>query len=295
MHNLLKTGLCFFLLILSAMVVAETSSEPVSEKKSDEAVSGEEADAKSEAKSKPKQYYIVEVILFQHLNEQGKRDEFWYHPALINDSMGFIPEPITQDQRSGPMTDDIPALAEYDMSNKRFIPLRNDIATLSASNYKLADSAAHLRYSPDFQVLAHFGWTQRALSKQEALPILIKSDEFSDRLVPSGELKLFVSRYLHMQVDLAATRCEYKENLNTDSESEALDDKALDEKLQQGTATIEKAELSDTSTEPLEASPCVNNTYLFKQSRKMRSKELHYLDNPVYGLLVYVTPFTSEG
>ena len=167
MHNLLKTGLCFFLLIIATTVatttVAETAAKPEPEQ--------------AQAESEPKQYYIVEVILFRHLNEQGKLDEFWYHPDLMDNSGDFMAESsfqnATQEQRSEPITDDIPALAEYDLSNRRFLPLRNGIAALSSSNYKLADSAAHLRYSPDFQLLAHFGWTQRSLSKQAALPIFI--------------------------------------------------------------------------------------------------------------------------
>ena len=232
------------------------------------------------------------------MNEQGKLDEYWYHPDLSDNVGDFRAKPsflkASQVQRPETITDDIPALAEYDLSNRRFLPLRNGIAALSSSNYKLADSAAHLRYSPDFQVLAHFGWTQRSLSKRAALPILIKSNQFSGSLMPSGELRLYVSRYLHLQVDLSASVCEQKTDLNTSPVNEPLNDKALDEKLESGTSSIEKPELAATAPELSEASQCVNNTYLFNQQRKMRSKELHYLDNPVYGLLVYVTPFTAE-
>jgi len=286
MHNLLKTGLCLFLLIFSTITVAETAAESVPEQKPVDAVSVDETEAR--------QYYIVEVVLFRHLNEHGKKEEYWYHPAINDDPENFMTVPFIQDNRSQQISDDIPALAEYDMTNKRFLPLRNGIAALSASNYKLADSAAHLRYSPNFQLLAHFGWTQRSLSKKAALPILIKSESFSDRLLPSGELKLYVSRYLHMQVDLAATQCLQTAEPDASSSTKALDDKALDEKLEQGTSTIDKPELRNISTGMIEAGQCVNNTYRFQQGRKMRSKELHYLDNPVYGLLVYVTPFTVK-
>lgn len=286
MHNLLKTGLCFFLVIFSTLLVAQTVSQ-----QPDAVQDSPQADAQTGEAAEPKQYYIVEVILFRHVNEQGKRDEFWYHPVSGNDSDNFMAQPLMSDLRTQQMTDDIPALAEYDLQSKRFLPLRNGIAELSASNYKLADSAAHLRYSPDFQLLAHFGWTQRSLSKRAALPVLIKSEQFSDRLLPSGDLKLYASRYLHMQVDLAATQCEAPAEANPADDT--LDDKALDEKLEQGTSSLETAELASGGTALSDTSPCINNRYRFQQRRKMRSKELHYLDNPVYGLLVYVTPFTA--
>ena len=35
-------------------------------------------------------------------------------------------------------------------------------------------------------------------------------------------------------------------------------------------------------------------SYAFQQQRRMRSGELHYLDHPVIGLLVKVTPYESE-
>lgn len=291
MHILLKTGFCFLLIWFSTLALAQTASESPAEKQSAETVS---ADA-PQTESEPKQYYIVEVILFRHLNQEGKLDEFWYHPALTEDADYFMAKPLLQDDRLTQLSDDNPALAEYDMTSKRFLALRNGIAALNSSNYKLADSAAHLRYSPDYRVLAHFGWTQLALSKQHALPILIKSDQFSDPMTPSGELKLHVSRYLHMQVDLSATTCELPENLTSiDAANETQDDQALDEKLEQGSSTLEQPQLAGTNPEPAAISQCIDHNYRFQQQRKMRSKELHYLDNPVYGLLVYITPFTAE-
>jgi hypothetical protein len=191
-----------------------------------------------------------------------------------------------------PLTDDSPALAEYDLQNKKFLPLRNGIAAISAENYKLAESAAHLRYSKDFKLLAHFGWTQRSLSKRQALPIKITSNQFSDSLTPSGEIKLYVSRFLHMQVDLEASRCEYSSGQNVTQESvsqEKNNDAALDKQLENGTSQLE-AQNTDVMRDN---NSCTNQVYLFKQNRKMRSRELHYIDNPVFGLLVYVTPFTT--
>ena len=54
---------------------------------------------------------------------------------------------------------------------------------------------------------------------------------------------------------------------------------------------IKKGETIAITEENPVTNECVNQVYLFKQNRKMRSRELHYLDNPVFGMLVYVTPF----
>ncbi|WP_198264518.1 CsiV family protein [sulfur-oxidizing endosymbiont of Gigantopelta aegis] len=281
MHILLKYGRYLLLLLC-----ASTSLQA-------------EETANTDVATEKKQYYIVEVILFQHLNEQGKRDERWSRPDLfdgtfndntnessLNKNIGTA-QTITDNQT---LTDDSPALAEYDLQNKRFLALRNDIAAISAENYKLAESAAHLRYSPNFKLLAHFGWTQRSLSKHQALPIKIISNQFSDSLIPSGEIKLYVSRFLHMQVDLKASRCEYSSE-QTSPTIEKASDAALDKQLENGTSQLETQNTDAIN----DNNSCTNQVYLFKQNRKMRSRELHYIDNPVFGLLVYVTPFTSGG
>ena len=289
MNIILKISLYFFLLLFASFSLqAEESSTPT------------QAD---DEQNKPvkKQYYIVEVILFRHLNEQGKLDEFWNKPGFFDESLdshygsnqltnnASTINPVNASQNV--LTDDIPALAEYDLQSKHFSPLRNGIAKLSAENYKLADSAAHLRYSPNYKLLAHFGWTQRSLSKRQALPIRIISHQFSDSLIPDGEIKLYVSRYLHMLVDLSASQCEY-----TEKQIEGVSDKTLDEQLESGMskqeiqAEMEKSNIA--SNNMADSNQCINKVYQFKQNRKMRSRELHYIDNPVFGLLVYVTPLS---
>ncbi|MCU7799234.1 MAG: peptidoglycan binding protein CsiV [gamma proteobacterium symbiont of Lucinoma myriamae] len=295
MPIIFKTFFCFFLIfadslpLFAAKDAEKAPAEPIDNKQT----------TTEQSSPEEKQYYIVEVILFRHLNEQGKQDEFWSKPDILNNSISdYSNNTIDNNQ----LTNDSPALAEYDMPNKRFRALRNGIAALSSENYKLSDSAAHLRYSKDYKLLAHFGWTQRSLSKNRALPIRITANQFSDSLIPDGDLKLYVSRYLHMQVDLKASECVY---MTTPPLTEQTGDKALDEQLENGTSQLEKskleegkaAELSANNTNPdegVDVNQCVNQVYQFKQNRKMRSRELHYIDNPVFGLLVYVTPFTTS-
>ncbi len=282
MNIISRTGLYFFLLLFTGFSFSSL-----------QAAAAEQADAEP-GKPVKKQYYIVEVVLFQHLNEQGKLDEFWHRPDIFDDDFGNNvtgSNELTDNRSNNVLTDDSPALAEYDMQNRHFLPLRNGIARTSAENYKLSDSAAHLRYSPDYKLLAHFGWTQRSLSKRQALPVRITANQFSDSLIPSGELKLYVSRYLHMEVNLQASQCDY-----SNEQSQQADDKALDEQLESGVSKLEiQAGMQNDNTfssRETDSSQCVNKVYQFKQNRKMRSRELHYIDNPVFGMLVYVTPFT---
>ena len=228
-----------------------------------------EESAAQEIQSKPKQYYIVEVVLFRHMTGQGKTSEYWDDQFIENN----------EDENSSGY-----ALAEYNLDNKQFSPIAGASA-LSAEHYKLLDSANHIRYSKDFKLLAHFGWTQRSLSKQRALPVQITANPYIDSLSPNGSLTLYVSRFLHLIVNLTATDCIYPKI----PESSQLSSEDLEQAVENNTSLSANKELSDPAY-----TECVNKSLLFSQNRKMRSKELHYIDNPIFGLLVYVTPFKSK-
>ncbi len=271
MNSLFKFSLFFILSLLTPLVLTTLAYA--------EAASGE-------LKTKAKQYYIVEVVLFRHLNEQGKNKEYWdsnkINPDMASDAISSneYGSSISQ-QDSPPGNSETTALARYNLSNKRFTSLGN-ISSLSAQQYKLSDSAAHIKHSRDFRLLAHFGWTQRSLSKKRALPILLSADENTAKLLPEGELTLYVSRFLHMKVNLSASDCSYSAKAATINP--VSDNPVAEKTFDNETAQSENEENINN---------CTRKTYLFKQNRKMRSKELHYIDNPIFGLLVYVTPFKA--
>ncbi len=231
-------------------------------------VQAEETEASTD-QVKPKQYYIVEVVLFRHMDTQGKDSEHWEKLGIENleNSSNY-------------------ALAEYNLNAKQLSPLAG-ASVLSPEHYKLLDSANHIKYSKNYKLLAHFGWTQLSLPKSRALPIQISSNQFSDDLLPAGELTLYVSRFLHMKVNLSASECVYPPIAAPVDPQ--VSDEALDRQLEAGQSQLEVSDLVKSSN-----TECVNNNYLFSQIRKMRSKELHYIDNPAFGLLVYVTPFMTD-
>lgn len=236
--------------------------------------------------------YKVEVVLFKHLSSKGKYSEYWIKPehfkvdsdadnSLDNYSPdNYLPgtsgaslnnDHLPARQEPEPGNPIQPALARYDIESHAFSPLRNGLQGLPSNQYKLANSAAHIQQSKHFKLLAHFGWTQPRLSENNALPILITKSPYNVNL-PEGEIKLYVSRFLHMNVDLAQTEC-------------------VAEKNTPAAATYEPgSNAGSTSIYSGHTSICTEYTYQFKQHRKMRSKELHYLDNPVFGMLVYITP-----
>lgn len=93
-----------------------------------------------------------------------------------------------------------------------------------------------------------------------------------------GTVKLVVSRYLHLHADLYFTTEVHwrdREDAGTPPESAHIEEAAATEAPTHITRGPEGRALL---------------SYGFQQQRRMRSGELHYLDHPVIGLLVKVTP-----
>jgi len=140
---------------------------------------------------------------------------------------------------------------------------------LGAGDLQLRADAARIQNAPDLELLAHFGWRQPGLAQDKAVPIRISEELLNSparqgelpRL--SGTLKLILSRYLHIETDLL-----YREKADGEQD------------------LFQLAQQQDGS----ERQHSLYRVYRLEQSRRMRSGELHYLDHPVFGMAVKVTP-----
>lgn len=192
-------------------------------------------------------------------------------------------------------------LAIYNIATRRTTLLRPYVEALHKNQFKLISEAIYLKRSKHFELISHFGWTQPAYEKSSTLPLRIIYQSEPMEITPNvvseegfikGQLSLYVSRYLHFNIDLSESHCLYQPQ-----ENEALikDDVFTPTESTQAAAT-------DTLSQPegltlfadstLSEQTCVTTTYGFQQSRRMRSRTLHYIDHPIYGILVTITPYT---
>ena len=88
------------------------------------------------------------------------------------------------------------------------------------------------------------------------------------RNILDGYIKIILSRYLHAEFNLT-----YTTNIPVGS-----------------TRILTAANLDD---DQLEATLPQQIVYHLMESRKMRSKEVHYIDHPVLGVIILATPFES--
>jgi len=220
-------------------------------------------------------YYDIEVLIFENLKQNPRNTETWPSSVdfVLPENALFIGSPYP-----GPIPENY---------NPRFT-----FKPIKTSTYQLQDEAKALTEHKDYRILYHRSWRQPGMKRENAVSVIIEKEiprieytnnpelqiepaqfEFNQIInqrmpklnVLKGTVKISLSRYLHIQTDLNYTRHIIANNT-------------------ENTGKIQSDEIDPSF---VEIQPQV---YQLKQTRKMRSKELHYLDNPRLGLLVYITP-----
>jgi len=215
--------------------------------------------------------YKVEVLIFNYLPSDTLEDELW---PVINE----VP-PRTNTRN-----------LEY---NKADQPT-NFFTRLPKSELELSQKQVSLRRSGDYNILFHEAWVQPIGEKRGKDTIHITGGDILDNGLYEleGYIAIDKARYLHFRSDLFHSRqltATEAQRLNPVTPS----DPELAENTPSGTH----------STNPTSNQPSTNgNRYLtqsdvpdfltveMKTGRRMRSKELHYLDHPLMGALILITP-----
>lgn len=141
---------------------------------------------------------------------------------------------------------------------------------LPAGLYKLGGVFNELKFSRNYRPLLHMAWQQPALNQARARSVRIRdidnnvqSDSNDPMIKLDGTIRIRSAQFLHADVDLF-----YFIN--------SLPESVIQANSGSGTATTIQAEFAE-----------------LKETRKMKLNELHYFDNPVFGLLLWVSRYND--
>ena len=218
-------------------------------------------------------YYDVEIIIFESKESYDRQSEEW--PSDIQREM-----PPTQIELGQPYPGPLPAGFDPKLTFK----------LLPRNAYRLQQEVKLLEASDRYTLLYHTAWRQPGMDATTALPVHIKQTYVQQMSQPmfndpdrppsglptpahvqqtrnelNGYIRLILSRYLHAEVDLIYTTG-----------------------LQDGNVAIDTA----NPEAAVQAIPPV--MYRLQESRRMRSTEVHYLDHPVIGMIILVTPYEGK-
>lgn len=175
--------------------------------------------------------------------------------------------------------------------------------------------AAYMRRSGRYKPLFHQAWYQPVADEKQALPIVIdRSGDTGDWPPLQGSVKLYLSRYLHIETNLW---------LNTDGRYLPGQWRMPAPPLGPPSLIVEAPEPPQPAY-PRGPAPAATSTawspagsasdaldpnqpgydsgpqypfrhaVLIQQKRRMRSTEVHYLDHPLLGVVVTLTPLSEE-
>ena len=207
--------------------------------------------------------YTVEVIVFRYAQEVSTGSEVFLpdEPAsspdeLIDEAHEFVqivPPEITTDE-------DPVLLPDIEFS------------LLAEEDYQLGEIYSRMRRLDVYEPVMHFGWTQATWPEEqtEAIPLHRFARPPADL---DGTLTLYLSRYLHLVVDLAWQAPSVASNGLSET-NRPPDRRSVGELL---------AYIDDDDRAPLP-------TYFrIREDRILRNGELRYYDHPKFGVLARVT------
>lgn len=240
--------------------------------------------------------YRVELIVFEYGDSLAGTTEDWSAPpdpaddTVAGDETGTEGDAETseggtlRDERlqQRPVTDATSPSAPGDPAGEtgiggdlpeepvfRFMPLPEE-------ELELAEVYRRLRNTDGYQPLLHVAWQQPGYDPETAQALdLSRLAELPDRL--HGEVRLYRSRFLHLELDL--------ELWSEPGRSLPAAATATAEPLFPDRGRPQAGEPLDV-LEP--------DVYRLSERRKLRSGELHYYDHPRYGVLAKVTPVEVE-
>ncbi|MDR9437748.1 MAG: CsiV family protein [Thiohalophilus sp.] len=219
------------------------------------------------ADDEPVRYYDVELIIFENLDPAHRNSENW--PTSVERG---LPESEVMIELNRPYPGPIP---------ENYNPAYT-FKALPRDQYRLTEEIEKIEETPSRRVLMHTAWRQPGMSGEEALNVHLSrtvsagpgkqsklDTEQGDNAASkfegeAGELeayiKVILSRYLHVDANVI---------FQTRPQTGRFD------------FFIEESE------EPV--------VYQLKQLRnRIRSTELHYLDNPVLGMLIVMHPVETD-
>ena len=250
-------------------------------------------------------WYQVELIVFSH--PAGNDAEQWdatpnlaYPSAsrLLADEVS-TPVVISQSEQATPTAPVQPAA----------------FTILPSSQQALRNKAAAIQRSSRYQILFHEAWNQQITDQANARPIVLdRSGDGGAWPELQGTIKLYVARYLYLETNLwLNTRGEYlpgswrmpappigpsslifeapEPELELELEQPQREtitaDPAIDLESQRVPSTLITITKRAETLEPIYP---FRHAVRLHQTRRMRSGEVHYIDHPMLGVIVKITP-----
>jgi hypothetical protein len=220
------------------------------------------------------------------------RDEFVFqrqsrsnfNRRVLQAASGETAEPVPEPESPVPDEEALPETPAVNIDALIAVP-QDSAGSLAFSdttgNSSLTGVLRSLNRSSRYRVLTHESWIQPISS--EPTPVIMQAGQrYDDLYEVEGILSLTVSRFLHVQANLWFTEFEQTGILRSGTPP------ATFANLSQETLSA-YPDLLEVEQQRGQYFPA--RTHVMKQSRRMRSGELHYIDHPLFGVIVQINRY----
>lgn len=142
-------------------------------------------------------------------------------------------------------------------------------------NLKLTENAASIAASGSYRLLRHLSWRQPGLSDSDARAIRISMGNTYPLYIPDSS-------------------DDYPEFIPGSASPSPQNTTQVQSSTLQGTIKIRLGRFLHMDTRLVYTDVASSRSFRMSQSRKMRSGELHFIDNPGFGLLTRITPLEDK-
>ena len=270
-------------------------------------------------------WFQVELILFSRTDayQNLSSAESWPNDITLQYSNNWLQ---LKDAEKGTKKEESPTGKKTQIpftqtSSIQVSPTQADVLVkLPNEKMQLNAQAQAIEQNSAYQLLFHEAWMQPMLEGEFAPSILIAAGEqFGKHQILEGEIKLSVSRYLHFSSNLWLSQFEMNYGQTQQQiwpeipappntlNPNIFSDKSND--LTDQSSGFSTDSITDNLNDHSANSPQFNlynqeqtNQSLYIPSRiakitskrRMRSKEIHYIDHPLFGIIIKILPIESK-
>ena len=211
--------------------------------------------------------YMVEVIIFEYAEQVSVGSEVFEPDPPPEQDAGPPPEFVFEDTRAEPQT--VASSAAADSLPDDDLSEGPEFVLHAEDEFSLTDVMSRLELLDVYEPIMHFAWTQVTYPDEETRPIDLSAlAEPPERL--EGSFRLYLSRYLHLVVDLTM------DDLHANGEPVAIDEP-------------DNVYSDNRSGVGYEAIPTPAVQLRIQEDRIFKSGELRYFDHPRFGVLAKIT------
>ena len=248
--------------------------------------------AVAEEEEPQERWFQIEILAFKNPTTKVDNPEVWPAFSQIEHPEDYIE--LRNSNRNLSLSEPLSSTRIDEFINDGSL---SSFRALSSEHYQLRGERNRLDAQDGYQVLFHDVWNQPVPNREEVIPIRLEGGEQYGRQYEfQGYINLYVERYLHLAADLHLTEFKISEDPFSVIETPELTLPSLQPPTTEDDFTSLLNDNSPFINIDLEGS---DEFYVsvadieLKENRRMRSREIHYFDNPKFGVLVYITPIET--